>query len=98
MTEFGGDSIAFPVIGAGNLSFPPHEASRIMLDEAVAFCRMNPQSSVKDIRFVLFHGDQPVIGAFKREGRSLQEKHRKTVEVVQGDIFTFYFNFKGITH
>ena len=85
VTEFGGDSIAFPVIGTGKLSFPPHEASRIVLDEAVKFCQDNPHSSVKDIRFVLYHGDQTVIDVFKQEGNNLQAKYRKTVEVVQGD-------------
>ena len=90
VTELGGNSIAFPVIGTGNLSFPPHEASRIMLDEAVTFCQNNPHSSVKDIRFVLFHGDQAVIDAFKQEGNSLQARHRKTVEVVQGNFFWIF--------
>lgn len=90
VTELGGNSIAFPVIGTGNLSFPPYEASRIMLDEAVTFCQNNPHSSVKDIRFVLFHGYQAVIDAFKQKGNSLQAKHRKTVEVVQGNFFWIF--------
>ena len=78
--------MAFPLIGTGNLAFPPHEASRIMLDEAVTFCQNNTQSSVKDVRFILFHGDQRVIDAFKQESVALQAKYRKTVEVVQGDL------------
>ncbi|XP_078381956.1 protein mono-ADP-ribosyltransferase PARP15-like [Oculina patagonica] len=86
VTELGGSSVAFPVIGTGNLAFPPHEASRIMLDEAVKFCQNNPHSLVKEIRFVLFHGDQAVIDAFKQESTALQTKNRKTVEVVQGDL------------
>ena len=57
-----------------------------MLDEAVAFCQNNPHSFVKDIRFVLFHGSQAVIDAFKQEGIALESKNRKTVEVVQGDL------------
>lgn len=85
VTEIGGDSVAFPVIGTGNLAFPSQEASRILLDEAVAFCQANPLSSLKDIRFVLFHGDQGVIDAFQQEGNSLKEKYRKVVEVVQGN-------------
>lgn len=74
------------MIGTGNLAFPPHESSRIMLDEAFTFCQNNPPSLVKDIRFVLFHGDQTVIDAFKKESNALQAKTRKVVEVVQGDL------------
>ncbi|KAJ7377463.1 positive regulation of interleukin-4-mediated signaling pathway [Desmophyllum pertusum] len=85
--ELGGSSVAFPVIGTGRLAFPPHEASRIMLNEAVAFCSNNPLSLVKDIRFLLFHGDQGVIDAFKQESNPLHAKpDRKTVDVVQGDL------------
>ena len=86
MNELGGSSVALPVFGTGNLAFPPKEASRIMLDEAVAFCQKNPNSLVKEIRFVLFHGDQAVIDAFKKESIALQANNRKTVEVVQGDL------------
>ena len=89
--KLAGSSIAFPLIGTGKLAFPPCEASRIMLNEAVSFCQNNPQSLVTDIRFILFHGDQGVIDAFKLESKALQEKFEgekrsETVEVVQGDL------------
>lgn len=89
--ELGGSSIAFPLIGTGKLAFPPREASKIMLEEAVSFCQNNPQSLVTDIRFILFHEHQGVIDAFKLESKALQEsfegkKRRETVEVVQGDL------------
>lgn len=84
--ELGGDSIAFPIIGTGNLCFPPGEAGRIMLDEAVTVCQNNPLISVKDVRFVLYHGDQGLIDAFTQEATSLQNKYRKTVEVVTGKV------------
>ena len=91
VTELGGISIAFPLIGTGRLAFPPREASRIMLEEAVSFCQNNPQSLLTDIRFILFHEDQGVIDAFKQESNAMQEKfegvkRRETVEVVQGDL------------
>ena len=91
VNELGGISIAFPLIGAGRLAFPPREASRIMLEEAVSFCQNNPQSLVTDIRFILFHEDQGLIDAFKLESNAMQEKYegvkrRETVEVVQGDL------------
>ena len=60
------------MIGTGNLQFPIHEASRIMLDEVVSFCDNNPHSSVKDARFVIFDQDQNLIAAFQQEMRSLQ--------------------------
>lgn len=86
VTELGGSSVAFPVIGSGKLAFPPQESSWIMLTEALKFCQSNPHSLVKDIRFVLFHGDQAVIDAFKKESDNLQTENRQVVEVVQGDL------------
>ena len=57
-----------------------------MLDEAVTVCQNNPLISVKDVRFVLYHGDQALIDAFTQEGTSLQNKYRKTVEIVTGKV------------
>ena len=74
------------MIGTGNLAFPPHKSSWIMLNEALTFCQSNPHSLVKDIRFVLFHGDQAVLDAFKEESNNLQAQNRKVVEVAQGDL------------
>lgn len=86
VAELGGKSVAFPVIGTGKLAFPPDESSRIMLDAALTFCKNTPHSLVKDIRFVLFHGDQAVVDAFKKESNAFQAKNRQVVEVVQGDL------------
>ena len=61
------NSIALPVIGTGNLQFPRDTASRIMLEETVNFCRANPASNLRDIRFVVFNQDQALISAFKNE-------------------------------
>ena len=41
VNELGEDSIAVPIIGTGHLCFPPREAGRIMLDEAVTVCQNN---------------------------------------------------------
>lgn len=96
--ELKGSSVAFPVIGTGNLQFPRNEASRIMLDEVINFCSGNPHSGVKDIRFVVFHQDQSLIAAFQQEINSLQVRLGGTipnpsevtwwtkVEVVQGNL------------
>ena len=70
----GANSIAFPVIGTGNLQFPRDAASRIMLDETVTFCRVNPSSNLRDIRFVVFNQDQALTAAFKQEMEKLQPK------------------------
>ena len=73
--ELGGTSIAFPVIGAGNLNFPPAAASRIMLEETINFCQINPSSVVKDIRFAVFQQDQALTTAFAQEVATLQSKY-----------------------
>jgi len=69
-----------------------------MLDEVINFCSSNPQSCVKDIRFVVFDQDQNLIAAFQREMNSLQLKLGGTtpnpseetwwrkVEVAQGSL------------
>ena len=86
------------MIGAGNLQFPPNEASRIMLDEVMNFCSSNTHSCVKEIRFVVFDQDQRLITAFQQEMNSLQARLGGTipnpsdvtwwrkVEVVQGNL------------
>ena len=95
----GANSIAFPVIGTGNLQFPRDTASRIMLEETVNFCRANPGSNLRDIRFVVFNQDQALTAAFKQEINKLQPEHighsaittftftsPLNVEVVNGDL------------
>ncbi|PFX11672.1 Poly [ADP-ribose] polymerase 14, partial [Stylophora pistillata] len=71
----GANSIAFPVIGTGNLHFPRDTASRIMLEETINFCQTNPASNLRDIRFVVFNQDQALTAAFKQEMDKLQPKH-----------------------
>ena len=45
-----------------------------MLDETVTFCRVNPSSNLRDIRFVVFNQDQALTAAFKQEMEKLQPK------------------------
>ncbi|XP_022804125.1 poly [ADP-ribose] polymerase 14-like [Stylophora pistillata] len=83
----GANSIAFPVIGTGNLHFPRDTASRIMLDETVNFCRTNPASNLRDIRFVVFNQDQTLTAAFKQEMDKLQPQltgHSAIASVAKG--------------
>ena len=63
-------SIAFPVI-----DFPRNTASRIMLEEVFRFCQANGSSSLKDIRFVVYQQDQPLVTAFKDEIYKLKMQH-----------------------
>ena len=46
-----------------------------MLQETVNFCRANPGSKLRDIRFVVFNQDQALTAAFKQEMEKLQPKH-----------------------
>ena len=74
--QLGVKSIAFPVIGTGNLSFPRDAASRIMLEKTISFCQANSGSKVQDIRFVVFEQDQALTAAFKQEMDKLKAKHK----------------------
>ena len=74
--QLGVKSIAFPVIGTGNLNFPRNAASRIMLEETISFCQANSGSKVQDIRFVVFEQDQALITAFKQEMNKLKANYK----------------------
>ena len=74
--QLGLKSIAFPVIGTGNLNFPRNAASRIMLEETISFCQANSGSKVQDIRFVVFEQDQALITAFKQEMNKLKANYK----------------------
>ena len=82
-------SIAFPVIGTGNLNFPPDAASRIMLEETIGFCQANPSSTVKDVRFVVFQQDHALVTAFEQEMTNLQSKHKFRPGYTVSGLFTF---------
>ena len=45
-----------------------------MLDETINFCKTNPASNLRDIRFVVFNQDQALTTAFKQEMDKLQPK------------------------
>ena len=74
--QLGVKSIAFPVIGTGNLNFPRDAASRRMLEETISFCEANSGSKVQDIRFVVFEQDQALTAAFKQEMDKLKAKYK----------------------
>ncbi len=57
-------SIAIPAIGTGNLQFPHKIAAKLMYETVIKFSQQNPQSSLVDIRFVLYHKDKPTIQVY----------------------------------
>jgi len=56
-------SIAVPAIGTGNLRIPPDVVTSVMYDEVIKFSQAKPATTLKDIRFVVFHKDQPTLKA-----------------------------------
>ena len=96
--ELGVRSIAFPVIGTGNLNFPRDAASRIMLEETISFCQTNPASKVQDIRFVLFDQDHALTVTFKQVMDKLKAKHkfRSPASTVSGLYKCIRYKFRRI--
>ena len=70
----GFSTIAFPAIGTGNLGYPRDIVARVFFEEVDAFQRNNPQASVLEVRFVLFHTDAPTIQAFENEQKNRCQK------------------------
>ncbi len=60
--EKGFASIALPAISAGIFGFPKDRCAAILLDTAAQFLSQHPDSSLKEVRFVLF--DEPTFQAF----------------------------------
>ncbi|MCS7192197.1 MAG: macro domain-containing protein [Armatimonadetes bacterium] len=56
------ESIALPAISAGIFGFPKERCAAILLNTAKEFCEKHSDSTLKDIRFVLF--DEPTFQAF----------------------------------
>ena len=54
-------SIGFPAIGTGNLHFPRDIVAESMFSTVIEFSNANPNTSVKDVRFVLYDKDLPTV-------------------------------------
>jgi len=50
-------SVAIPAIGTGNLHIPHMLVAKWMYDEAEEFGRKNPNTSLRDVRFVVYDKD-----------------------------------------
>ena len=54
-------SIAFPALGTGQLGFPGDVVAKEMFSAAEIFINEKPDSSVKNIKFVIYHKDMDSI-------------------------------------
>ena len=53
----GHQSIAFPVLGVGNLGYPVDEVAKGMIEAVIEYTERNPNSSITDVKIVIFHLD-----------------------------------------
>lgn len=67
--ERGFTSLALPAISAGIFGFPADRCAEILLTAARDFLRAHPESSLREIRFVLF--DPPTLEAFRNAFRRI---------------------------
>ena len=54
-------SVAFPAIGTGQLGFPAKVVAEVMIDEIHKFSQNNPQTTLRDMRFVVYPKDTKTI-------------------------------------
>ena len=62
-SQKGFTSVALPAMGTGNLQFPRDVVAATMFNTVMEFSKTNPGTTVKDVRFVLYIGDQSTIDA-----------------------------------
>lgn len=61
-SELAAGSVAFPAISSGIFGFPKELCARIMVDAALAFFELRPESSVREVRFTNI--DRPTVAVF----------------------------------
>ena len=54
-------SIGFPAMGTGNLHFPRDIVAESMFSTVIEFSKANPNTSLKDVRFILYDKDLPTV-------------------------------------
>jgi O-acetyl-ADP-ribose deacetylase (regulator of RNase III) len=57
-------SIAIPAIGTGNLHCPRPKVTKILFEEVTDYLTGHPQSTIDEVHFVAFGGDQATVAAF----------------------------------
>ena len=65
-SQRGFTSVALPAMGTGNLQFPRDVVADTMFNTVMEFSKTNPRTTVKDVRFVLYIGDQSTIDVRNR--------------------------------
>lgn len=53
----GYQSIAFPALGTGNLRYPEGDVAQAMIEAVIEYAEENPNSSLKDVKIVIYHLD-----------------------------------------
>ena len=57
--------IAFPAIGTGELNMPPDFVAKIMIDELLKFSQQYKQTTLENVRFILYFTNLPAMKASK---------------------------------
>lgn len=55
---FGHTSIAFPALGTGNLQYPEQNVAQSMIETVIRYAEKYPNSSITDVKIVIYHLDQ----------------------------------------
>ncbi|XP_031575047.1 protein mono-ADP-ribosyltransferase PARP14-like [Actinia tenebrosa] len=76
-------SISIPAIGTGVLGFPRDVVAKISFDEVIKFSHKCQPSHVKEVRFVVYHGDPQTVNCFQDE--LAQRRPRPVRENIAGD-------------
>ena len=61
VNSYGYKSIAFPSLGTGRLDYPPGQVAREMFNAVATHYQSNPQSTLQDVLFVLYHRDYATV-------------------------------------
>lgn len=59
--ESGYSTIVFPALGTGALGYPADRAAHLMFDSVIKFDHCYSRSNVNNVKFVLYHKDQPTL-------------------------------------
>ncbi|KAK7108899.1 hypothetical protein V1264_016555 [Littorina saxatilis] len=89
-------SVAFPVLGTGNCSFPHDVVAQTMLRAMEEFQDTRPLSPLREITVVVYHTDTQILQAFREEqgrGTGLSQSSRASVPAKAGIGFPSLINF-----
>ncbi|XP_035673188.1 protein mono-ADP-ribosyltransferase PARP14-like [Branchiostoma floridae] len=77
--EGGHKTIAIPAMGTGGLHFPHEVVAEALFGEAVDYFKQNPQSSIEEIRFIVWEGDPKSMVAFDEIMTKYKALHARAV-------------------